>query len=268
MRESWLEARRAADAVWMRRLSSGTPRGRRTLGKHRAVTHGGPHVDAATFPSATESSQPRGHAVARVHPPKCCLCSSPEMLMGGLGAGGWQPPRLGEPPAPVLPAAGGAGRWGGPWQGVCSAEALAGNATVAISGAPATLAPRALHRGRRFGLKGHVLTQNHVPSAREEEGLVLCPDGPEGELQAGRLPWPQRTMSRAREDGPTGPPRTTMPMPTRAKVTIRGPEQGGPAPLGGGEGRRQGLVTGTGCSGSGWGRPRESRGGGHRCGSG
>lgn len=39
--------------------------------------------------------------------PRCCLCSSPEMLMGGLGARPGQPPRLGEPP-PTTPL----GSWG------------------------------------------------------------------------------------------------------------------------------------------------------------
>lgn len=57
-----------------------------------------------------------------------------------------------------------------------------------------------------------MLTQKHVPSAQEEEGLVLCLDGPEGQLQVGSLPWAPRTMSRACEDGcpsadgPTGHP--------------------------------------------------------------
>lgn len=57
------------------------------------------------------------------------------MLMGGLGAGARQPPRLGEPPPPMLPAAWGARRWDGPWQGICSAEILAVNATNTITNA-------------------------------------------------------------------------------------------------------------------------------------
>lgn len=122
---SWLETRRAADTVWMRCLSSGTPRGRQTLGKHRVVTHSGPTWTPSRFQLATARTPSCEHtrvgllashasAVSHVHLPKCCLCSSPEMLMGGRGAGARQPPRLGEPPPPVLPAAWGAGRWDGP----------------------------------------------------------------------------------------------------------------------------------------------------------
>lgn len=50
--------------------------------------------------------------------PTCCLCSSPEMLMGGLGAGPGQPPRLGEPPPPALLGAWGARLWAGPLLGI------------------------------------------------------------------------------------------------------------------------------------------------------
>lgn len=141
---SWLETRRAADTVWMRRLSSGTPRGRQTLGKHRVVTHSGPTWTPSRFQLATARAPSCEHtrvgllashasAVSHVHLPKCCLCSSPEMLMGGRGAGARQPPRLGEPPPPVLPAAWGAGRWDGTWQGVCRAEILAVNTTNTIT---------------------------------------------------------------------------------------------------------------------------------------
>lgn len=73
--------------------------------------------------------------VWHVHLPKRCLCSSPEMLMGGLGAGARQLPRLGVPAPPILPAAGGAGRGDGPWQGVCNAAFLAVNATNTITNA-------------------------------------------------------------------------------------------------------------------------------------
>lgn len=84
---------------------------------------------------------------------------------------------------------------------------------------------------------------------------MSCPDGPEGQLQAGGLPWAPRTTSRACEDdcpsadGPTGRP-LSVPMPTRAKVTIRVSREGR-LPWGSGEERRHSLVMGTGCSGSG-----------------
>lgn len=64
---------------------------------------------------------------------------------------------------------------------------------------------------------------------------MSCPDGPEGQLQAGGLPWAPRTTNRACEDdcpsadGPTGRPLCADA--NKGKGYNQG-EQGGPAPLG------------------------------------
>lgn len=74
---SWLEIWRAADTVGMRRLSSGTPRGWQTLGKHRVVTPSGPHVDAIRLP-VSDGKPTRSCEIMRVwaaRVPRVCSLS-------------------------------------------------------------------------------------------------------------------------------------------------------------------------------------------------
>lgn len=63
------------------------------------------------------------------HLPKCCLCSSAEMLMGGLGASVWEPLRLGEPPLPARPGFGGAAGWDSTLHGTGNSGILGVNST-------------------------------------------------------------------------------------------------------------------------------------------